>query len=170
MEIKKRAKNKLTPRQRLTCASSSRSSGPATIRWLLPSDHRMSRPGRVYPSAATLVRGSPRPAAQVTPRPATACVCPCPQPAPEARCRPDAGPVTGSRPSLYRTPATSSNRLGVRHRDGRLALLLQCPVRLVPRLLLLPLPVAALFLCVLPLLLPFRKPAVHGSDLGERRN
>ena len=99
--------------RRRACASSSRSSGPATTRWLPPSDHRMSRPGRFDPSAATLVRGSPRPAAQVTPRPATACVCPCPQPAPEARCRPDAGPVTGLQPSLCRTRAISINRLGL---------------------------------------------------------
>ena len=169
--------------RRRVCASSSLSSRPATTRWLLPSDHRMSRPGRFDPSAAMLVQGSPRLAARVTPRPATARVCPRPQPAPGARCRPDAGPMTGPRPSLYQTRATSSNRLGRRRRgrrlrlrcgvgrrDGRLALLLQCPVRLVPRLLLFPLPVAPLFLCVLPLLLRLCKLASHGSDFGERRN
>jgi len=169
--------------RRRACASSSHPLGPATTRWLLPSNHRMSRPGRFDPSAATLLRGSPRPVAGVTPRPVTACAYPRTQLAPGARCRPDVGPGTGPRPPLYRTRATSSSRLGSRRRgwrlrlrrrvgrrDGRLALLLQCPVRLVPRLLLLPLPVTPLFLGVLPLLLPFRKLAVHGSNLGERRN
>jgi len=167
--------------RRRACTSSSRSSGPATTRWLLPSDHRMSRPGRFDPSAATLVRGSPRPAAQVTPRPATARAYPRPQPAPGARCRPDVGPVTGPLCiglEPHRVVDLAHRRRGRRlrlrrrvgRRDGRLALLLQCPVRLVPRLLLLPLPVTPLFLGVLPLLLSFRKLAFHGSDLGERRN